>query len=65
MAAYLSDKAASISCIDIAAVPFEKVLGESIGKMLQSVSRSFSLAQLAIFISPPPPPLPVVSPLDA
>ena len=35
--AYLSDKAASVDCIDIAAVPFERVLGERIGKTLQKV----------------------------
>lgn len=38
VAAYLSDKAASVSCIDITAVPFERVLGEHVGKMLQEVS---------------------------
>ncbi len=37
MAAYLSNKVASISCIDVAGVPFERVLGERVGKMLQSV----------------------------
>ena len=37
VAAYLCGKAASISCIDIATVPFERVLGERIGKMLQGV----------------------------
>ena len=37
VAAYLSDKAASISCIDVTAVPFERVLGEPVGKMLQEV----------------------------
>ena len=40
MGAYLSDKAASVSCIDITAVPFERVLGERVGKMLQNVSSS-------------------------
>ena len=40
MTAYLTEKAASISCIDITAVPFERVLGEPVGKMLQSVSSS-------------------------
>lgn len=40
VAAYLSDKASSISCIDITAVPFERVLGAPVGKMLQSVSYS-------------------------
>ena len=35
--AYLSDKAASVDCIDIAPVPFERVLGERIGKALQKV----------------------------
>ena len=38
MTAYLTEKAASISCIDITAVPFERVLGEPVGKMLQGVS---------------------------
>ena len=38
MTAYLAEKASSISCIDITAVPFERVLGEPVGKMLQSVS---------------------------
>ncbi len=38
VAAYLSDKAASVSCIDITAVPFERVLGTEVGKMLQAVS---------------------------
>ena len=37
--AYLAEKASSISCIDITAVPFERVLGEPVGKMLQSVSK--------------------------
>ena len=37
VAAYLSDKAASVSCIDITAVPFERVLGERVGKMLQDM----------------------------
>ena len=37
VAAYLSDKAASVACIDIAAVPFERVLGERVGRMLQSM----------------------------
>ena len=37
VAAYLSDKATSVECIDIAAVPFERVLGASIGKALQKV----------------------------
>lgn len=36
--AYLAEKASSISCIDITAVPFERVLGAPVGKMLQSVS---------------------------
>jgi hypothetical protein len=36
--AYLAEKASSISCIDITAVPFERVLGVPVGKMLQSVS---------------------------
>lgn len=35
--AYLSDKAASVSCIDVTAVPFERVLGSRVGKMLQSM----------------------------
>lgn len=35
--AYLSDKVASISCIDITAVPFERVLGKPVGEMLQKV----------------------------
>ena len=34
VASYL---ASSVECIDIAAVPFERVLGERIGKMLQKV----------------------------
>ena len=38
VAAYLTDKASSISCIDITAVPFERVLGDRVGKMLQGVS---------------------------
>ena len=38
VAAYLAEKAASISCIDITAVPFERVLGAPVGKMLQAVS---------------------------
>ena len=38
VAAYLSDKAASVSSIDITAVPFERVLGVPVGKMLQEVS---------------------------
>ena len=38
--AYLSEKASSISCIDITAVPFERVLGARVGKMLQAVSVS-------------------------
>jgi hypothetical protein len=38
VASYLSDKVSSISCIDVAAVPFERVLGEPVGKMLQGVS---------------------------
>ena len=38
VAAYLCGKAASISCIDITAVPFERVLGQRVGKMLQGVS---------------------------
>lgn len=37
VASYLSDKAASVECIDVAAVPFERVLGERIGKALQTV----------------------------
>ena len=37
VASYLADKASSVECIDIAAVPFERVLGERIGKMLQKV----------------------------
>ena len=37
VAAYLCGKAASISCIDITAVPFERVLGQRVGKMLQGV----------------------------
>ena len=40
VAAYLSDKVSSISCIDMTTVPFERVLGEPIGKMLQSVCSS-------------------------
>ena len=38
VAAYLTDKASSISCIDITAVPFKRVLGDRVGKMLQGVS---------------------------
>ena len=37
MAAYLCGKAAGIACIDITTVPFERVLGARIGKMLQEV----------------------------
>lgn len=37
VAAYLSGKALSVECIDIAAVPFERVLGTRIGKALQQV----------------------------
>jgi nitrite reductase/ring-hydroxylating ferredoxin subunit/thioredoxin reductase len=37
VAAFLSDKALSVECIDIAAVPFERVLGERIGKTLQKM----------------------------
>lgn len=37
MAAYLSNKAASVACIDLTAVPFERVLGERVGKMLQTM----------------------------
>ena len=37
VAAYLCGKVASVSCIDITAVPFERVLGARIGKMLQGV----------------------------
>ena len=37
VAAYLCGKAAGVSCIDITAVPFERVLGARIGKMLQGV----------------------------
>lgn len=40
VAAYLSDKAASVSSIDITAVPFERVLGQPVGKILQEVSRN-------------------------
>lgn len=54
VAAYLSDKASSVSCIDITTVPFERVLGEPIGKMLQSVCSSRSVTFLSIV--PPPPP---------
>ena len=42
VAAYLCGKATSISCIDITAVPFERVLGARVGKMLQGVSRFYS-----------------------
>ena len=42
VAGYLSDKAASVSSIDITAVPFERVLGTEVGQMLQSVSSSSS-----------------------
>ena len=38
MAAYLCGKAASVSCIDITTVPFERVLGSRVGRMLQAVS---------------------------
>ena len=41
VASYLSDKASSVECIDIAAVPFERVLGERIGKSLQTVHYIF------------------------
>ncbi len=37
VAAYLSNKAASVACIDLTAVPFERVLGERVGKMLQTM----------------------------
>lgn len=40
VASYLSDKTSSVECIDIAAVPFERVLGERIGKALQMVRHS-------------------------
>ena len=47
--AYLCDKAASVSCIDITAVPFERVLGERIGKTLQNVCIIVSLS-LSLFL---------------
>ncbi len=37
VAAYLCDKATSVDCIDISAVPFERVLGARVGKALQQV----------------------------
>lgn len=37
VAAYLCGKAAGIACIDITTVPFERVLGARIGKMLQEM----------------------------
>ena len=37
--AYLVDKAVSVDCIDIAPVPFERVLGERIGRSLQKVRK--------------------------
>ncbi len=37
VAAYLSNKAASVACIGLTAVPFERVLGERVGKMLQAM----------------------------
>lgn len=43
VASYLSDKASSVECIDIAAVPFERVLGERIGKSLQQVLTNICL----------------------
>ena len=49
VAAYLSDKAASISCIDIAAVPFERVLGARIGRVLQGVSVCAWLCPVVLF----------------
>ena len=52
VAAYLSDKVASVSCIDITAVPFERVLGEKVGKMLQAVracSSGYIFCKLSLF----------------
>ena len=55
--AYLSDKAASVDCIDIAAVPFERVLGERIGRSLQTVRKLLflfvfmSFSYLSIYLS--------------
>ena len=40
VAAYLVDKATSVDCIDIAAVPFERVLGAKVGKALQEVRQT-------------------------
>ena len=37
VASYLSDKATVLECVDIAAVPFERVLGARIGRALQQV----------------------------
>ena len=51
VAAYLSDKAASVSSIDITAVPFERVLGADVGRMLQSVGfLSPSLSPLTLLL---------------
>ncbi len=49
--AYLADKVASISCIDITAVPFERVLGSRIGRVLQEVRPlSLSLSSLWFYL---------------
>ena len=37
VASFLSDKAKVVECVDIAAVPFERVLGARIGLALQQV----------------------------
>ncbi len=37
MAAYLVGKAASVECVGNTAVPFERVLGPRVGKMLQNM----------------------------
>ena len=51
MTAYLAEKASSISCIDITAVPFERVLGAPVGKMLQSVSNGKIITTVLFYVS--------------
>ena len=50
VASYLSDKASSVECIDIAAVPFERVLGGRIGKALQTVQLLLMFISLFLLI---------------
>jgi hypothetical protein len=38
VAAFLADKAESLSVVDIIKVPFQLVLGEKVGSVLQKVS---------------------------